>query len=194
MKYAIIDTETTGLDPARSAILEIAIIVWEDGRRAERFHTKIKPTDAELSLAQRRALEINGYASRPQDWDDAPTFVEVAPEIARLLDGCTPVGHNVQFDIGMLRANLKRHGFRGRVPYPAIDTITLVMEHLFPLGLERASLDSVREFLRWSSVGAHTAAKDAEDTLALFRLLWRASWWTRLSIQLDRAMGGRVSL
>jgi len=192
MRYAVVDTETTGLVPSRSAILEIAILIFEDGERVGRFYTKIRPTDEELAMAQRKALEINGYLARPEDWDGAPDFEAVAPDIADALDGAVAVGHNVSFDVEMIRANFKRHGYRGRVPWAKIDTITLVREHLFPAGLDRSSLDSVRRFLGWSSIGAHTAAKDAEDTAALFHLLWRSTWWTRTRIRMARWFGLRV--
>jgi DNA polymerase III alpha subunit (gram-positive type) len=194
MRFAIMDTETTGLDPEKSAILEICIVVLEGGQRVDRFHTRIKPTERDLELAQARALEINGYAKRPELWNDAPHFEQVAEKIAATLDGCIPVGHNVAFDLGMLRANYRRHGFSGRVPYPAVDTLTLVAEHLWPLGLRSASLGSVRSFLGWSSIGAHTAVQDVEDTLALFRLLWRATWWTRARIRVWRWFGWRVAV
>jgi len=193
MRYAVIDTETTGLDPARSAILEIAILVFEDGERVGRFYTKIQPTKEELAMSSRKALEINGYLKRPEDWDGAPYFEQVAADIEETLDGAVAVGHNVSFDVEMVRHNFRRHGYRGRVPWAKIDTITLVREHLFRIGLDRSSLDSVRRFLRWSSIAAHTAAKDAEDTAALFRLLWRATWWTRTRIRLARWFGLRVT-
>ena len=192
MRYAVVDTETTGLVPSRSAILEIAILIFEDGERVGRYYSKIQPTGEELAMAQHKALEINGYLARPGDWDGAPYFEAVAADIADALDGAVAVGHNVSFDVEMIRANFKRHGYRGRVPWAKIDTITLVREHLFPVGLDRSSLDSVRRFLGWSSIGAHTAAKDAEDTAALFHLLWRATWWTRARIRMARWFGLRV--
>ena len=58
------------------------------------------------------------------------------------------------------------------------------MEHLFPLGLKRASLDSVRGFLGWSMESAHTAMKDTEDALTLFDLLWRMTPWRRFRLRM----------
>jgi DNA polymerase III epsilon subunit-like protein len=194
MRYAIVDTETTGLDPDRAAILEICVVVLEGGRRVDRFWSRIRPTEEELAMAEPKALEVNGYAARPEAWDDAPTFGEVAEKIAAVLDGSVAVGHNVQFDLAMIRASFRRHGFAGRVPYRAVDTITLAFEHLFPLGLRSSSMDKIRRFLGWSAWGAHTAAQDVEDTLALFQLLYRAGWWTRARIRLARWAGWRVAV
>jgi DNA polymerase-3 subunit epsilon len=171
MKLAFIDTETTGLDYSTSAVLEFAAIIVENGVLLEQYETKIKPTSVELFYALPKALEINGYT--PKAWFDAPPMREVGPKIIALLDGSILVGHNVSFDEVMLTSNLKLHGVEGRIPYQKIDTQTLVMEHLWPLGLKRASLDSVRDFLGWSKVGAHTAMGDARDAKRLFDLLWR---------------------
>ncbi len=171
MKLAIIDSETTGLDPQTSVVLEFAAIIVEDGIEVARYETKIKPTEQELQYAHPKALEVNGYTE--EAWADAPTVDEVAYDIITLLDGCTLVGHNVAFDETMLKAHFASHGIKGRIPYHKIDTVTLAYEHLFPLGLQSASLDRIREFLGWSKEGAHTAMKDVEDAKRLFDLLWR---------------------
>ena len=42
------------------------------------------------------------------------------------------------------------------------------------MGLERVGMDAIRDFLGWSTEGAHTAMKDAEDAMNLFDLLWRS--------------------
>jgi DNA polymerase III epsilon subunit-like protein len=171
MKLAFIDTETTGLDPKTSVMLEFAAIVVENGIEAVRYETKIKPTTEELALAHPKALEVNGYTD--EAWVDAPTIEKVAPYIGAVLDGCVLVGHNVAFDETMLKAHLNAYGIEEDIPYHKIDTITLAYEHLTPLGLKSASLDRVRDFLGWSKDGAHTAMKDVEDAKRLFDLLWQ---------------------
>lgn len=167
-----VDTETTGLDPAVAEVIEIAITRREPDGRESRYYTLVAPEN--IKTASPKALEINGYAENPSRWDKAPLMSEVGPEIIAFLEGGILVGHNVAFDERMLVANLKRAGVPGRVPYHKIDTVTLVYEHLFPKGLKRASLGSVREFLGWSEEGAHTAVKDVEDAMRLFDLLWRS--------------------
>jgi len=185
MKYAVIDTETTGLDPVRSTILEIAIAIVKDGRVVDLWSSKVKPTEEDLRLAHPKALEINGYAADPDAWADAPSWEDVAPKVGTILRGAMPVGHAVHFDLGMIRAVNERHGILWRVPRRGVDTITLAVEHLAPTGLWRFSLDSIRAWLGWSAEGAHTAEKDVEDTARLFLLLYRASWWTRLRLRID---------
>lgn len=186
MRYAVIDTETTGLTPLRSTILEIAIVTVEDGRVIDRWSSKVKPTEEDLVLAHPKALEINGYAADPSAWDAASGWEVVGEMVAEKLAGTVPVGHKVSFDLEMIREVNRRHDIRGRVPFRGVDTITLAIEHLSPCGLERFGLDAIRSYLGWSLEGAHTAARDAEDTAALFLLLCRATWWTRLRVRFGR--------
>jgi len=179
---AFVDVETTGLDPNVAEIIEIAVIRENTDGTIQKLHYLIKPQS--LNLADPHALEINGFAADPKRWDSAPLLSDVGDSIVDILIGCILVGHNVSFDEAMIKANLTRAGIDiSRVPYHKIDTVTLVLEWLFPLGLRSASLDRVREFLRWSKEGAHTAEKDVEDTRRLFRLLWRLSWRGRIKIQ-----------
>lgn len=179
---AYLDTETTGLDPSIAEILEIAVIRENIDGTVQRFHSLVKPE--RLEDAQPKALEVNGYTADPSKWDQAPTLAEIGGDIVNILEGCIMVGQNVSFDEAMIKANLQRAGIDiSRLPYHKIDTVTLVFEWLFPMGLKSASLDRVREFLRWSKEGAHTAIKDTEDVRRLHRLLWRPRWWTLLWIR-----------
>jgi DNA polymerase III epsilon subunit-like protein len=188
MKYAIIDTETTGLDPRTSVVLEFAALIREHGVVLAEYETKIKPTEQEIESAHPKALEVNGYTE--ENWANAPTMSEVAYDIITLLDGCVLVGHNVGFDEAILKAHFASHGIKERIPYHKIDTVTLAYEHLTPLGLKSVSLDRVRDFLGWSKDGAHTAMKDVYDTANLFGLLWRMTPWRRFVLRLKLRFGG----
>lgn len=185
--YAIIDTETTGLDPAKHEVIEIAVILVEEDtwqvRRA--YQSRIKPLF--IHDAEARALEINGY--HPDDWAYARSAEEVLADVLAMVDGATPVGHNISFDINMINANLGRSTrLTRRLTHRAIDTMTLVQEHLFPLGLKQAGLDNVRDFLGWPRADHHTAWVDVDDTMRLFKLLWRCTRQRKFSIQLARWM------
>lgn len=187
MKCAVIDTETTGLIPGEAVVIEFAVVCLDGLNEVDRWVTKIKPTEDEIKRAHPKALSINGYT--PEAWADAPSLLEVAPDILSRLEGRVLVGHNVAFDEQILKAHFASHGIREKIPFRKIDTQVLVWEHLFPLGLNHAALDSVREFLGWSKDGAHTAMKDVEDTLKLFRLTWRMAPWRKLLLLLKLKFG-----
>ena len=94
MKLAIIDIETSGLDPREHEILDIACIM---GRKE--FSVKVKPT--RMQYASEEAIKINGYT--PEKWEDA---VPLDAALLMLNDfvGEKPifVSYNVGFDWGFI--------------------------------------------------------------------------------------------
>lgn len=165
---AFLDTETTGLTAGRHEVIEVAVLVGD-----RLHHWLVRPE--RLEDAEPKALEVNGYAARPERWDGAKTMREVGPEIMAVLKGTVVVGHNVGFDLDMLAGHMRRVGLHPTLPYHKVDTVTLAYTRLAPLGLEKLSLDTIRAFLGWSKEGAHTAAKDVQDTERLYRLLTRST-------------------
>jgi DNA polymerase-3 subunit epsilon len=102
---AVIDVETTGLNPHRhDRIIELAIIVQHvDGSVVREFSSLINP---ERDIGSTR---IHGIASR--DILSAPRFADIAGRVIEALDGCVAVaGHNVWFDVSFLKAEFSRFG------------------------------------------------------------------------------------
>jgi len=172
-----IDVETTHLDPKYSTILSIGIITdWEGGRK-EKWTTKIRPREIEMQFASKEALSICKY--NPSDWEDAPTFEEVASEIANRLTWGPIIGHNVQFDLAHIKSVFQRFGWelvdrmdynsvsnkKFKIGYPVIDTCALAF--IF-LPTERQNLTALREFYEINSERAHNALTDAEDCRHVF--------------------------
>jgi DNA polymerase III subunit epsilon len=108
-RVAVIDVETTGLNPYRhDRVVEIAALLTEAGGKIEReFVSLINP---ERDIGPTR---IHGLAMR--DLIPAPRFGEIAGALVESLDGCVAIaGHNVQFDHSFLAAEFKRLGY----PFP----------------------------------------------------------------------------
>jgi DNA polymerase-3 subunit epsilon len=178
--FIFVDVETTGLDPTRHAIIEIAVIRRDKDGSESIYHSRIKPTEEELEAASPTALAINGYRRAPEQWDDAPGIVDVMGELARFLQGSaygTWVGHNVAFDVRFVEeaveSSLAIKPREWERPRRRLDTVQLAVEHLAPMGLQRFGLDSIRRWLGWGGKGAHTALVDVAQTRQLFDLLWR---------------------
>jgi len=170
-----LDIETTHLDPKKSTVLEISFITdWEDGN-TDTWTTKIKPKPIELEFASKEALEICGYTDK--EWEDAPSFEEVADIISSKLRFGPLVAHNIDFDISHLTAVFERYGYKRwsreakeedktySFGYPKIDTCAL--SYLY-LPTDRQNLDTLREHFDISKEGSHTAAKDVEDCRTVF--------------------------
>ena len=172
---AILDTETTGLDPEKHEIIEIAIMRIDDGKR-EIWHTKISPQS--VDSASPKALSINGY--NDFEWINAPTMKEALPKIKKQLRGCVLVGHNLDFDLAFLKKAYTDHSARGMGFHYKIDTMALAYEHLAGIGLNSLSLKSVCTFLGVSNEGEHTAEADVARCYEVFSKLSRASGFRRL--------------
>ena len=195
-QFAFIDTETTGLQPYTHEVISVAVVYEKDENAG--WLSRVMPTRMEAASPQ--AMEINKLV--PSSWIDAPTPMDVALKVQSSLKGKTVVGHNVTFDLDFLSALCVESKVSSRGSYEDvlgidgfIDTVSLVREHLFPLGLTSASLDSVREFLGWSMEGAHTARKDAEDVRRLFFLLERMNLLERQGVKrkVKIALSKRIS-
>jgi DNA polymerase-3 subunit epsilon len=95
----ILDTETTGLG-GDDEIVEIAVI---NAQGEVLLDTLVKPTKP----IPQGATWIHGITDEMVD--DAPTFPEIYPRLAKVLDG-RPVGiYNAAFDTAFLRDDARRH-------------------------------------------------------------------------------------
>ena len=100
MKYAVLDTETTGLYNS-DRVIEIAILVLDDrGQVLDEWDTLLDP-GRDVGPVDIHGVTATMVAS-------APTFEEVRWAIAERLDGAVLVGHNLRFDQRMLDAEFDR--------------------------------------------------------------------------------------
>lgn len=166
-----IDTETTGLDPSKHEMLEVAVVtetVLTDGSGSiiNGWSAKIAPE--RIETADAKALQINGYT--PETWAGAPTFREVADELAELLaSGSIVCGHNVGFDVAFIEAAFARIGRKVRLPYHKLDTVTMAYAAWNAAGTGPGlSLDKLRKHLAMPTEGSHSALKDAEDARIVY--------------------------
>ena len=119
-KLAFIDLETTGLSPKKHEILEIGYILAEqvpqEGRGPvlrilETFDTKVAPE--RIGEADPTALKINGY--NEEGWRGAMPLEKALRYLAEKTSGAIVVGHNVDFDLGFLRAGFARFDIRKQI-------------------------------------------------------------------------------
>ena len=165
-KRAFVDVETTGLDPSKHEIIEFAV-VFEDGSSSS---FKLSPD--RIDQADPEALKVNGYTSAA--WDDSFSQEQGAKEIAKLLDECILVGHNIKFDFSFIEELCKRHQCRLNISYHTIDTVTLAYVIMAKEGLNSLSLKSVCEFLGIEPEDSvHRAAEGAIRAKAVYEALAR---------------------
>lgn len=90
--FVAIDVETTGLDPARNHIIEIAAIKYINGKEVDKFVTLVKPP----VKIPKKITEINGIDDEMVK--DAPGIDEVIPKFKELIKDMILVAHNMDFD------------------------------------------------------------------------------------------------
>jgi DNA polymerase III subunit epsilon len=102
--YAVIDLETTGLNPNRhDRIVEIAIIHVDDaGDITSEWSTLINP---HRDMGPQHIHVVSAADARR-----APTFAQAAPHIAGLLAGRVVVAHNLAFDAPFLAHQFRQLG------------------------------------------------------------------------------------
>lgn len=105
MRWASIDTETTGREAGVDRIVEVGIAVFEGGTFIEEKGWLIQPE----TPIPADATAVHGI--KDEDVRDAPTFREILPELTRALEGCLPLAYNAEFDKSFILAELERAQF-----------------------------------------------------------------------------------
>ncbi len=121
MREIVLDTETTGLDPAKGdRLVEIgAVEVFDKVATGRSFHVLINP---EREVPD-EAFRVHGHST--QSLKDKPVFGAVAEDFLAFIGDDPLVIHNAEFDIRFLNAEL---GALGRVILAAgrvVDTLAL---------------------------------------------------------------------
>ncbi|MCD6302792.1 MAG: WYL domain-containing protein [Anaerolineae bacterium] len=150
---AVVDVETTGLNPAGGhRVCEIAIVRYEPEKPAVTLQQLVdpqRPMDA-------GALAVHGIT--PEMLSGAPRFSEIALRVVEMTQDAVVVGHNVWFDTRFLVAELDRLGLPFE-PITCLDTLSLARALL---ELPRYTLLSVSSALGIRLRGrAHRAMADA---------------------------------
>jgi len=103
MRQIILDTETTGLDPAQgNRILEIGGVEIVNRRPTGRhFHHYINPERE----SEEGALQVHGITS--EFLADKPKFREIVNEFLDYISGAELVIHNAPFDIAFMNHELR---------------------------------------------------------------------------------------
>jgi len=121
-RQIILDTETTGLDPAQGhRIIEIGAVEMVNRRlTGNRFHQYLNP-DREIDAG---AIEVHGITN--EMLADKPRFGDVAADFRQFVAGAELIIHNAPFDIGFLN-----HEFRLLDPQAtAIEQLCAVLDTL----------------------------------------------------------------
>ena len=152
------DIESTGTNPYRDRIVEIAVIkVMPDGSR-EDVVRRINP----CMPIPAGASAVHGIYDA--DVADCPTFDVVAHNLYKYLDGCDLAGYNiVKFDVPMLQEEFKRCGLELSMKERKLIDVFNIFCRLYPRNLSAA----YKFFCDGDLEDAHSALADTDATVAV---------------------------
>jgi DNA polymerase III subunit epsilon len=169
MRQIVLDTETTGLDPAKGhKIIELGCVELLDRKLTGRhLHLYINP-QREVEAG---ALEVHGISN--EFLADKPVFGAVADSFIEFVEGAELVIHNAPFDIGFLNHELATLGrnYKSMSEYCAVlDTLALARKK-HPG--QKNNLDALckRYEVDNSQRELHGALKDAEILADVYLLM-----------------------
>lgn len=184
MRHIILDTETTGLNPATGdRIVEIGCVEMVNRRLTGRhLHYYVNP---ERDVPE-GAVNVHGLTA--QFLSDKPLFASIAEEIMAFVEDAEIVIHNAPFDLGFLDMEfklLKKPLFSKQV-VRVIDTLADARQ-MFPG--KRNSLDALCERfdVRNDHRTLHGALLDAELLAEVYLAMTRGQ--NDLTIDLDHGQG-----
>lgn len=156
-----LDVETHAfVSPEQSRIVELGFKViypkdGEDQKPPKRYVTYIK---SDLMISE-EAEKKHGISN--EKIAHAPTFKQLAENLAKGFKDCDYCGYNINFDIKVLKAEFQRNGIR----WSTAGAYLLDPLQLWRVMSPRTLSHAVREFLGREPTEAHRALGDAEDTL-----------------------------
>jgi DNA polymerase III subunit epsilon len=167
-RFVVVDTETTGLDPAADEVISFAALPVEGGRvlLGQLVRGLVRPRRPPAP----ESVEVHGL--RAADLEAAPPAPEALEPLAAALAGRTPVAHAAWVERAFLRHHLAVLG--SSWPKRVVDTTTLFRL----LWLERGerdpglcSLAALAGALGLPSHRPHVAEGDALTTAQVFLAL-----------------------
>ena len=157
-KMVLLDCETTGGNAVHHRIIEIGLLVIENGELIETWQSFIDPRVALPPFIQK----LTGIS--PGMVRGAPEFSEIAEELLAKLEGRTLVAHNARFDYGFLKNEFERVG----ISYNAKPLCSVKFSrNLYPQ-FKRHGLSQIIERFELSIENRHRALDDAQMIYQFF--------------------------
>jgi len=172
---AFVDLETTGTAAGADRVTEVGIVRIDDGARVSEWSSLVNPECSIPAAIQALTGISNAMVAA------APTFRQIADDVAAQVGGAVFVAHNARFDYGFLKHEFARLGrsFTAKV----LCTVKL-SRRLYP-DAGRHNLDAV--------IARHSlAAADRHRALGDARILWQfvqALYRDKAETEIDAAIG-----
>ncbi len=156
--FVALDTETTGLEPGKDEIIEVAAVRFQGAEILDTWHSLVKPA----SPLPDQVTRLTGIT--PVNLQTAPLFYTILPDLAHFLGDDPLVSQSVEIDVQFLDAQGLRLSNR------QVDTYEL--STLLLPELPERSLISVARALDIAYPEQHRAMADAQAVVGVFNAFW----------------------
>lgn len=160
-KLVFVDVETTGMRPTHDRIIEIGIVRVENNKVVAQYNKLLNPN-----------MYLNPYVEmltgiKAEDLENAESFYDIKDDVYELLEGAVFVAHNVRFDYGFVKHELKQHG----LPFNAKQLCTVKLSRqLFPR-YRKHNLGALIERFGFQFEHRHRAFDDAHVLWQFFQMI-----------------------
>lgn len=178
-KILYFDTETTGLNPQKNAVIQFAGIVEINGKVQEEIEMKIAPMKDDV--IEEKALEVHGmdkmtvleFPNSQEQYKKLKTILTKYVDPYNKNDKFTPAGYNVRFDMEMMNAFFRKNNdsyFGALVNWKCIDALPIMhfMDFTEKIRLDDYKLSTVCSHYG-ISIEAHDALSDIQATRELIK-------------------------
>lgn len=161
--FVCVDCESTGLDPEKDRLIEVAAARFTFEGVIQKFETLVDPECDIPQISQ----DIHKISS--EMLQGKPKVGQILPELLRLIQGHILVGHGIGFDIALIAAEAKRNQIPTQIEkQPFIDTLRLARLYgESPIN----SLERLRQHFNIEPEGAHRAMSDVVVNIEVFKYL-----------------------
>ena len=161
----VIDTETTGLDPRKARVIELAGVRLSAGKliAGDKFRQLLRPADDAIPAETTRIHGIDDAMIA-----GAPLFADVWPSFKAYLGQAVVIGHTVGFDLAMLKRECDLAG----LPWIRPRTLdTRLLAQIAAPELAGYALEKLAAWLGVEFADRHSALGDAATTARVFLAL-----------------------
>jgi DNA polymerase-3 subunit epsilon len=161
--FICLDLETTGLEPDKDQIIEIAAVRFNFDETLDTFESLIDPgcVIPEASIAIHH-ITNDMVAGKPK-------IEEVLPSLLKFIGKSIIIGHGITLDIAFLVESARRHQISTTLAsHPYLDTLR--MARLYGQSPTN-SLETLRQHFNIQAEGAHRAMNDVVVNIDVFKFL-----------------------
>ena len=161
-KMVILDCETTGANAASCKIIEIGLLVIENGVLIDQWQTFCNP-ETPIPEKIKRLTGIDKSML-----ENAPVFSQIAVKLRAYLKDRVLVAHNIRFDYGFLRNEFARE----KINFHEKTLCSLKFSRLLYSQFKRHSLNAIIKRFNFSIKNRHRAMDDA---LIIYKFFLKSS-------------------